>query len=75
MFEADDPFQEVHRNGTRLHGPGVADCKGGLVLAVEVLRYLERVEWSTEIGWEFWSCPMRRSVPSAPSAASRGGSP
>ena len=57
VFEADDPFQEVHRHGTRLHGPGVADCKGGLVLAVEVLRYLESVDWGTEIGWEFLVVP------------------
>ena len=57
VFEADDPFQEVHRHGTRLHGPGVADCKGGLVLAVEVLRYLERADWAADIGWEFLVVP------------------
>ena len=57
VFEADDPFQEVHRHDTRLHGPGVADCKGGLVLAVEVLRYLERADWAADIGWEFLVVP------------------
>jgi len=52
VFGADDPFQAVSVDGHRLHGPGVADCKGGLILALEVLRYLDRTEWGNQIGWE-----------------------
>jgi glutamate carboxypeptidase len=52
VFPADSMFQKVAVNGTRLHGPGVADCKGGLVLATEVLAHLDRVDWGHNIGWE-----------------------
>ena len=57
VFAPDDPFQDVAVDGHRLAGPGVADCKGGLVLAMEVLRYLDTVPWGAEIGWEFLVVP------------------
>lgn len=57
VFAPDDPFQDVTADGHRLAGPGVADCKGGLVLAMEVLRYLDTVSWGTDIGWEFLVVP------------------
>lgn len=57
VFAADDPFQNVKVADRRLFGPGVADCKGGLVLATEVLRYLDTVEWGSEIGWELLVVP------------------
>lgn len=57
VFAPDDPFQQVTVDGYRLAGPGVADCKGGLVLAMEVLRYLDTVPWGAEIGWEFLVVP------------------
>jgi glutamate carboxypeptidase len=57
VFGPDDPFQQVTVDGRRLHGPGVADCKGGLVLAMEVLRHLDSVEWGHGIGWEFLVVP------------------
>ena len=53
VFGVDHPFQAVQREGNELRGPGVTDCKGGLVLAVEVLRYLDRTEWGANVGWEF----------------------
>lgn len=53
VFPADHPFQSVEVDGWRLNGPGVADCKGGLVIALEVLRYLETTSWGQNIGWEF----------------------
>jgi glutamate carboxypeptidase len=57
VFGPDDPFQDVTVTDRRLAGPGVADCKGGLVLAIEVLRYLDTVEWGDEVGWEFLVVP------------------
>lgn len=57
VFGVEHPFQTVTRNGTRLNGPGVADCKGGLVVATEVLRYLDQTDWGSEVGWEFLVLP------------------
>ena len=57
VFDVDHPFQKVIRDGNRLNGPGVADCKGGLVVAVEALRYLDQVDWGSDIGWEFLAVP------------------
>lgn len=57
VFAIDSSFQEVRVEGRRLFGPGVADCKGGLVLAMEVLRYLDSVGWGDDIGWEFLTVP------------------
>lgn len=57
VFAPDDPFQEVTATGDRLAGPGVADCKGGLVLALEVLAHLDTVDWGHNIGWELLVVP------------------
>ncbi len=57
VFAIDDPFQDVTVDGTVLRGPGVADCKGGLVLALEVLRRLDDNEWGREVGWELVVVP------------------
>ncbi len=57
VFPPDNPFQAVSVAGHRLSGPGVADCKGGLVLAIEVLRYLDTVDWGQNVGWEFLTVP------------------
>ncbi len=52
VFPIDHPFQTVTVDGHRLAGPGVADCKGGLVLATEVARVLDESPWAENIGWE-----------------------
>ena len=57
VFAVDNPFQDVRSAEHRLFGPGVADCKGGLVLALEVLRYVETVPWGENVGWEFLVVP------------------
>ncbi|MEM9561508.1 MAG: M20/M25/M40 family metallo-hydrolase [Actinomycetota bacterium] len=63
VFGPDDPFQSVTVDGTMLHGPGVADCKGGLVLAIETLRQLESGDPVTgrspvnDVGWQFIAVP------------------
>lgn len=57
VFPEDHPFQQVTVADRRLFGPGVADCKGGLVQALEVMRYLDTVAWGENIGWEFLVLP------------------
>lgn len=57
VFAVDHAFQKVTVADRRLLGPGVADCKGGLVLALEVLRYLDTVEWGRRVGWELLVVP------------------
>ncbi len=57
VFGPDDPVQQVSADGNVLRGPGVADCKGGLVLALEVLAHLDTVDWGRDIGWELLVVP------------------
>ncbi len=57
VFPSDHPFQQVSRQGDVLRGPGVADCKGGLIIALEALRHLERTDWGSRVGWEFIAVP------------------
>ncbi len=42
VFGPDHPFQTVERVGNHLHGPGVADMKGGLVAFLAALDVIER---------------------------------
>ncbi len=57
VFPADHWFQRVERHGDVLRGPGVADCKGGLVIALHALRHLDRTAWGQQVGWEFVVVP------------------
>lgn len=57
VFPADHDFQSVSVDGHRLSGPGVADCKGGLVLATEVARAIDGMPWSDHVGWELLVLP------------------
>lgn len=57
VFGPDNPFQQVRVDGATLRGPGVADCKGGLVLAIEVLRLLDSTGWGESVGWQFLAVP------------------
>jgi glutamate carboxypeptidase len=53
VYPADDPFQKVKKiSGGKLHGPGVADAKGGLAVMLTALETLERSELAEEVGWE-----------------------
>lgn len=53
VYAADDPFQQVSwQDPSRLHGPGVADMKGGLVIMLIALMALEQHPLATGIGWE-----------------------
>jgi len=51
VFPADHPFQDVkHRAPDLLHGPGVADAKGGLAVMLAALEAFER-SGATGLGW------------------------
>jgi len=52
VFPADHTFQTTHHVNGRLHGPGVADAKGGLVVMLTALQALERSSYPANIGWE-----------------------
>lgn len=53
VFPVDHPFQAARQeDDDTLHGPGVADLKGGLMVMWAVLAALERSPWRERIGWE-----------------------
>ncbi len=53
VFAADHPFQQARQDGDdSLHGPGVADLKGGLMVMWTALAALERSPHRERIGWE-----------------------
>lgn len=41
----------------RLHGPGVADMKGGLLILLETLRLIENSPWRDGVGWQVLLTP------------------
>ncbi len=57
VFGIDHPFQSVAIDGNTFNGPGVADCKGGLIIATEILSQLGRASWADSIGWELLVVP------------------
>lgn len=48
VYTVDHPFQKVEETGDQLHGPGVADMKGGLAVLLTLIRALE----NSDIGFE-----------------------
>jgi len=53
VYGVDHPFQTTRAVGEdRLHGPGVADLKGGLLAMFLALSALERSPQRERIGWE-----------------------
>ena len=52
VFAADHPFQQVNKLSDRLHGPGVADLKGGLAVMLTALQAFEQTPYASAIGWE-----------------------
>ena len=53
VFPIDSPFQSpVVRNDGTIHGPGVADMKGGLIVMLEALRAFEQTPWADKLGWD-----------------------
>lgn len=53
VYGPEHSFQTCRRGaGDVLHGPGVADLKGGLVVMLHALMALERSPWAGKIGWQ-----------------------
>ena len=53
VYAADSAFQTAtFSDDDTLHGPGVADLKGGLLVMWLALATLERSPWRERVGWE-----------------------
>jgi glutamate carboxypeptidase len=54
VFGPDHAFQRCHysEDGTHLHGPGVADMKGGLVILFAALQAFLCTEFKDRLAWE-----------------------
>lgn len=51
VFPVDSSFQQCWLQGDKLHGPGTADMKGGLVVILEALRQLDRSVLASDFGY------------------------
>lgn len=77
VFPSDSAFQTVvRRDDNTLHGPGVADLKGGLVVMLNALKALEDSPHAGQLGWTVVLNPdeeigSRSSMPLLQSAAER----
>jgi glutamate carboxypeptidase len=77
VFGADHHFQQSRASGDdTLHGPGVADLKGGFLVMFLALSALEQSPWRDRIGWEVLCNPdeeigSRSSAPLLVEAAKR----
>lgn len=52
VFSPEDNFQKASLQGKKLHGPGVADMKGGLIVMYAALRALQETDAADKLGWE-----------------------
>lgn len=52
VYAQDSPFQKVQLKDGNLHGPGVADAKGGLLVLLNTVRALERSEIGSFVSYE-----------------------
>lgn len=52
VYSTDHPFQTTKRQGNILHGPGVADMKGGLIVMLIALLAFEQTPLAPKVGWE-----------------------
>ncbi|MES2308478.1 MAG: hydrolase, partial [Verrucomicrobiota bacterium] len=52
VYSQHHAFQRCEIRGSQLHGPGVADMKGGLVVLLKSLEMFEKSPFHDQIGWE-----------------------
>lgn len=52
VYGINHPFQKMEITEQRLFGPGVADMKGGLLVMLRALEYLESSPVAGQLGWE-----------------------
>ena len=53
VYELEHPFQSaIRKTGNIIHGPGVADMKGGLCIMLEALKTFEQSPFTKQLGWE-----------------------
>lgn len=53
VYGANHPFQSLTIiNDNEINGPGVADMKGGLVVIRQALAAFEKLDLSTDLGWD-----------------------
>lgn len=59
VYGPESPFQACHisADGQHLHGPGVADMKGGLLVMLEALALFEQHPDAHKLGWEILITP------------------
>jgi glutamate carboxypeptidase len=57
VFGAQHPFQKPYRDGGSLHGPGVADMKGGIAVMLAALEAFERLPGDKRVGYEVLLSP------------------
>lgn len=58
VFDADSPFQTVGtRDDGALHGPGIADMKGGISVLLGALEAFEQHPDSARVGWSVLLSP------------------
>ena len=57
VYPPDSPFQSAREESGKLHGPGVADAKGGLAVMLTALQALEQSLDAARIGWQVFINP------------------
>ncbi|MEM7681233.1 MAG: hydrolase [Planctomycetota bacterium] len=57
VFAPDNPFQTVRQAGETLHGPGVADAKGGIAVMLAALSAFEASPLAESLGWTLFLNP------------------
>lgn len=74
VFPAAHAFQRPWREGDVMHGPGVADMKGGIAVMLAALQAFERLPGDKRVGYEILLSPDEEigSLASAPLLAELG---